>query len=191
MDNINDCVLPKDEVDDANVLRCAICGEELGEDDEKYETEEGILCQSCFDDKYTECEICGKVTPRDDLNWWGELQVCTECFEEHVPSFDLSENEEETEEAYQKMLKEYVGKQTTFTKAGEYPLECMTEYAGSVYYRSSVSVDERGLITDISRLTAEIEVAESERWSDMRPYPIDDDDYEYRIEEMLDGHLVE
>ncbi len=174
-----------------NLLRCSACGEELDENDEKHETEDGILCQSCFEDKYTECEICGEVTLRDNLRWWGELQVCPDCFEDHVPSFDPADNEEEIEEAYQKMLQKYIGKQTTFTEEGYHSLECTTNYEGSVYYSAEVCVDGKGIITDVSRLTAEIVVAESERWADMQPYPIDDSDYEYIIEDMLDGYLVE
>ncbi len=54
-----------------------------------------------------------------------------------------------------------------------------------IQYYMSVTVDENKRIIDISRLSAEMLLSESERSSKWSPYSIDPEDYEFIAEDMI------
>ncbi len=156
------------------------CEEDLIEEDDKY------YCESCHDELFAECYICGKMTLKDDLQFWGDVEICPDCMEERCPSFDEAENEDDTTEAYEAMLKKYVGRKSQ--KERSRTVDLIYEFGDEVPYRYEISVtlDAEGKITDISRLIGCMLLSESERSSDWEPVAIDDEDYEDIAEYMLE-----
>lgn len=65
--------------------KCACCGEILDEDDETYQTMDGeTICESCRDEYYAECEECGDLEHRDNMNYIEDIgYVCEDCTENH------------------------------------------------------------------------------------------------------------
>ena len=174
--------------EDEETLICSKCGEEISEDDEYETTEDGdILCQDCFEDLYSTCGLCGKVTLDDDLAWWGDLRICPDCMEEKCPSFDEEDNLEETEEAYEEMKEKYLGlrveKYRDKTITIDYIKDQYTDFETN--YSISVTFDNEGRISDISRLSASKCISESERYSDWRDCPVDDYDYSWTVDKMF------
>lgn len=164
--------------------KCENCGglfqeDELTEEDEKY------YCEYCHNELFDECYMCGKMTLRDDLQFWGDVRICPDCMEEQCPSFDENENEEETTEAYEAMLSRYVGRKSTKFKGQKIDLSTGA-CDSNTDYRITVTLDDDGFITDVSRLSAEMLLAESERSSEWHPYEIDSDDYEWVVDDLME-----
>ena len=171
---------------------CDCCGEIINEEEsEFYELEDGrIICETCFDYHFGKCEMCGKITEQDDLTFWGDIRICSDCLEDECPSFDEEEQEEETREAYEAMLKRYVGRPVTLPDGENYLSYSLEDPDQPVTYDFTVTV-ENGHIKDISRLTATLLLSESYTSHEDRPYPIDPFDYESIAEDMLDEHVLE
>ncbi len=68
-------------------IYCAECGEEIEKDDAKVFNDK-FYCELCYDNNVGICDICEKEVLIDDLEWWGDCQICPECMEERCPSFD-------------------------------------------------------------------------------------------------------
>ena len=143
------------------------------------------------DGDYARCEICEARVPEDELTWWGDCRICPDCLDERVPSFDEEENEAETTEAYEEMLERVLGLQTKHLRVGENLLTYDAGDETAQVYSVTVTVDENGVITNVSRMTCEIQLSESTTSSDWRPYPIDGEDYDWIIDEMLEDYLVD
>lgn len=171
-------------------LKCAECGEIITEEGERYTLEDGtVICEECFDASYGKCDFCDRIVPEDELIGYGDCRVCRDCLEEECPSFDEKENEEETTEAYETMCRKYIGKRTMGLRPGEDQLD-QTGDSG-VYYSLTVTVNDAGVITELSRLTAQMLLSESVRSSNWAPYRIDEDDYMTIAEEMLDRYVMD
>ena len=173
-------------------LKCSMCGEKIEEDEEQYTLEDGtIICESCFDDDYFICALCERIVPIDDMKLWGDCFICPDCLEDECPSFDEDENEENTTEAYERTRGRLLGKKTTGIPEGSTELFYEWNYDGRIIsYSFTVSVDQNGRITDISRLSAQMLQSESERYSEWRDYAIDPGDYEWIVEdEVLSEYL--
>lgn len=50
-----------------DIIRCAICGRTLCDDDAYYTPNGEPLCCDCYSDNYIECECCGEVHDADDV----------------------------------------------------------------------------------------------------------------------------
>ena len=170
---------------------CANCGFDIEEDEEYHVTEDGsILCDNCFDTLYGICYMCEKITLIDDLEYWGDVLLCPKCMKEQCPDFDEEDNEEEVEAAYQAMLKKYIGRKSWKYEEGAHHLEYVdNDGETEKRYSVSIKVDKDGRIVDISRLQAMILLSESITTSNWKPYPIEDFDYEFVIEDLLDDYL--
>lgn len=72
-------------------IHCKTCEncQELFEVEEMTEVDGDYYCESCFDELFSECDICGKITPEDDLQFWGDARICPECMAERCPAFDV------------------------------------------------------------------------------------------------------
>ena len=167
---------------------CAHCGEPL-EEDESEQLEDGtLLCSYCYDELYAECEMCGKVVLRDDMLPWGDCSICPECMEEQCPSFDEKENEKETANAYEAMKERYIGrkvvnyKNQTLQMTYELDDPCVT-------YSLYVVFDEEGIITELSKLSAEMLLSEWVNGSNWRPYAIRNDDYDWIVDDMFEEYV--
>ena len=169
---------------------CAECGEEIEEGADTYETDNGIICESCFNDKYFICDLCDKVTPIDDMKYWGDCRICPECLEEECPSFDQDENDKETDEAYKEALEEYIGRKTTFSPGSHY-LTYKFRYTDNTEYSINVTIDDENRISELTRLRAQTLVWESDTSSEWEDQPIDEGDYDWILPNMLDEYLVE
>ena len=91
---------------------CIDCGVELDEETGCNEIEEDqFVCDECYDN-YGHCDLCGSIVPVDELEYWGDCQLCPDCMEENAPSYDEDENEEETAVAYEAMRERLLGRQT-------------------------------------------------------------------------------
>ncbi len=172
-------------------LKCGVCGEPIEEDEYRHVLDDGtVVCGSCIDD-YEECCECGKLVPADDTVFWGDERLCLDCLEDMFPTFDEKEVEEETTEAYETMKEQFIGEKTEGLKEGENCLEYDTEFRGAeLRYEMIVTVGKRGVITDISRLSAQMMLSEAITSSEWRPYPVDEDDYTWMPEEMLEDYLT-
>ena len=172
-------------------LECSNCGELIEEGDEYEELEDGtILCEPCYEELYSECVICGEMKLADDMQPWGDYPICPECLEEICPTFVRAENEKETTEAYESMKKRYIGRKVSNFE----DVSCELEYDlddPCVKYTMSVDMDEDGIITDISRLSAELLLSEWVNGSNWRPYPIKSDDYEDLVDSIFEENDYE
>ncbi len=167
-------------------LECANCGEIIEPGDEYFEQEDGsVLCPGCFDFAYPKCEFCGERVSEDDIKYWGDCYCCPECYEGFNPTFDSEENERETTEAYEAMLKKYIGRKSETIRDDSVDLELECTDCGLVNYRMTVDIDEDGVIYGISRLTAEIMLSESQRSSSWGSYIIRNEDYVDKVDEMM------
>ena len=164
--------------------KCENC-EGLFQEDELTEEDGKYYCEYCHNELFGECYMCGRTVPEDDLQFWGDVRICPECMEEQCPSFDEDENEEETTEAYEAMLKRYVGRKSTKYKGQDVDLSTGT-CGSNTDYSLTVTLNDDGIITDVSRLSAETLLAESERSSEWRPCAIDPDDYEWVVDDLME-----
>lgn len=168
------------------ILECSNCSDDIEHGDEYALFEDKtVLCLGCYDFAFPKCEFCGKRAPEDEMKYWGDCHCCPECYEDFCPSFDSDENKEETTEAYEAMLKRYIGRKSRSIRH-----DCVTlqkEYydCGLVTYRLDVDVDENGIIRDISRLTAEILLSENEKSSSWDDYIIRNEDYVDKVDRMM------
>lgn len=168
-------------------LECSNCSDKIKPGDEYALLEDGtVLCTGCFDFAYPECEFCGKRIPEDDMKYWGDCLCCPDCYEGFCPSFDPEENEKETTEAYEAMLKKYIGKKSRSIRDESVELEREYDDCGLVTYRMEVDVDEDGIIYEISRLTAEILLSESANSSNWDDYIIRNEDYEDKVADLME-----
>ena len=173
-------------------LLCDFCGEPIEEDDEKHTLDDGsIICSSCYEYSFRECEMCGKVVPKDDLTFWGDCQICKECLDDQYPKYDVAENEKETTEAYEETLNRLIGRKTMGLELGDNFFSYDVDIDNVISYSFYVTIDEGERITYVSRLSAEILLSEGTTTSDRRDYPIDPCDYEDILEYELEDHLVE
>ena len=170
----------------AGILECSNCGRNIKPGDEYYEPEEdSVLCPGCYDFAFPKCEFCGTRVPEDDMEYWGDCYCCPECYEDFNPSFDPEENEEETTESYEAMLKRYIGRKSKSIRDDTVELEAEYDDCGLVTYKMEVYIDEEGIVTDISRLTAEILLSESERSESWGSYIIRNEDYVDKVDAMM------
>lgn len=169
-----------------NNLVCSNCSDDIKPGDEYAVQEDGsLLCFDCYDFAYPKCEFCKKRVAEDDMKYWGDCYCCPECYEGFNPSFDPDENEKETTEAYEAMLKRYIGKKSSSIRDKTVELETEYDDCGLVTYRMTVDIDEDGTIYEISRLTAEILLSETEKSSNWDSYMICNEDYVDKVDEMM------
>jgi len=170
---------------------CALCEEELEEDDEGHILKDGrLVCDGCFEYSCAACDDCGEYVEEDDLEYWGDdYRLCEDCFKQYFPSFDEKENEKETAEAYEAMLKRMIGKKTN--REDDY-IEIETDMDDDSFrYYIEVWTDEEGKICNISRLRIErcqsISI-KSETWLD---YPVKPSDYDAdgKVENLIRAEL--
>ena len=167
---------------------CAICGREIEEDEEYEETDDGVICEDCFEEHYFKCEFCDEVTSEADKHVWDGCAICPNCWEEKMYPYGKPD-EEETDAEYDDMVKKYLGRKTSLDKGKTTTLDTMSDDDGNVYYYLDVTVDEEGRITEIDPLRAEAETVTSERWSETEDYPIYEGDYEEYAIPMLEDYL--
>ena len=157
------------------VLVCETCGEEI-EEREAFEQKDGtFLCECCHDELYDTCEMCGEETLKEDLQWWGDCQICPACMEEQVPSFDEEENRAETAEALQILKDKYIGKKAKASLHGE---SIEIEWGEERNYTMTVEIDDDGFIADIDPISCEVMLYETVNSSQFAPYPVSNDDYD-------------
>lgn len=179
------------EMDDVEELIEMATGRYVDELDIPISDLEEEYLEEYEDGDYARCEICEARVPEDELTWWGDCRICPDCLDERVPSFDEEENEAETTEAYEEMLERVLGLQTKHLRVGENLLTYDAGDETAQVYSVTVTVDENGVITNVSRMTCEIQLSESTTSSEWRPYPIDGEDYDWIIDEMLEDYLVD
>lgn len=191
IDSNDEPILNAERTADSDVPVCADCGVELDDKTGRKKLEDGrIVCGDCFDN-YGVCAGCERHVLEDSLEWWGDCRLCPECMAEHVPSFDEEDNEEETAEEYEEMRERIIGRQTEDLEPGANDLTFDVGDETEQVYSLTVTVDENGIITDVSRLTCEILLSESITSSNWHPYPIDGEDYDWIVDEMLIDYLVD
>lgn len=61
-----------------NLFACACCGERVYSEKGGWETEDGEVCEVCYEKHYTECKECGLIV---DKNYCTDESVCYECAE--------------------------------------------------------------------------------------------------------------
>jgi hypothetical protein len=173
-------------------LKCSRCGELIEEDDDRYQLEDGsVVCSTCFEYEFFECEMCGKITSADDMKYWGDCRICPECLEDQCPVFDEEEVKKATSEAFEEFRNRVIGKKTAGLMEGENSLTYDDESEPAISYELFVTVDSAGIITDVTRLSAQMLLCEGTTSSDWRPYPIDECDYSDIADEMLEDYLVD
>ena len=169
---------------------CAICEEPIEEDEEFFTLEDGsVVCESCYENSTEECAMCGGRFHEDDMTFWGDVRICPGCLDAQCPSFDEDKNQSETQEAYDAFCAKYIGKRVVDQEAGTLDFDIEVGDEAPISYSISVTIDEKGIITDISRLTASMMLSESLQNSDWRPYPINCSDYDFWAEDLLEDNL--
>lgn len=171
--------------------QCAICEQYFLADNMQSldDDEETLVCEGCYEYSTEECAICGGRFLEDDMTYWGDARICSGCLEDMCPSFDKEKNETDTQEAYDEFCAKFVGKRVLNQKPGTITLDETAGDEAPICYSISVTIDEKGSITKISRLTASMLISEGERSSDWRPYPISCKDYGFWAEDLLNDNL--
>ncbi len=171
--------------------KCAVCEKYFTEDSMQTldDDDETLVCENCYEDSTEECAMCGSRFLEDDMTYWGDVRICPRCLDDQCPSFDEDKNQEQTQEAYDAFCAKYIGKRVVDQEAGEIEMEMTVGDEAPTSYSISVTVDENGIITEVSRLTASMMLSESYQNSDWRPYPIDSSDYDFWAEDLLEDNL--
>lgn len=171
---------------------CALCGETFSVNDaaEDFELSDGSrICTYCFAEDYFTCDICGEIAPVENSAYWGDARICPDCLAERCPSFDEEENLREIAEAYEAFKARYLGRTVAEEFRGQQvTVNWQVSDDTDIDYELTVTVDDEGRIADVSRIQAEILLAEGITSSDRRPYAVDDSDYDTagdEIEEQL------
>lgn len=171
--------------------QCELCGKYYIEDnmhilDDEKET---LLCEDCYDNETEECAMCQGVFLSDEMTYWGDARICPGCLEDQCPSFDEAKVEADTREAYDAFCDKYIGKRVLDQKPGTIELDITVGDEAPTCYTISVTIDESGSITAISRLTASMMLSEGYTSSDWRPYRIDSSDYDFWAKDLLEDNL--
>lgn len=62
---------------------CTNCGKEFEADEAKETTNDGLICQECFEDDFETCEDCGEVHRRSDMiELHSGHYICQSCYED-------------------------------------------------------------------------------------------------------------
>lgn len=182
-------MIMENKYDEDEVITCTQCGEEIDPDEAK-EYDGEIYCERCYDELFGVCDICGKQVMEDELRFWGDCRICPDCMAEECPEFDEEENEKDTQAAYKEMKKRFIGKKVVNLKCGEHGLEYQEDTGETeINYSIYVTIDEEGVIKDISRLKAEMLLSESLTSSETAPYKINSSDYKWVVEEIFEENL--
>jgi len=64
------------------VIVCSICGEEISNDD-YYEVEGQIICESCSENNTVVCDCCGERVLSSNAHCDDYICICDPCYEEH------------------------------------------------------------------------------------------------------------
>ncbi len=67
---------------DEEIRICAVCGEEI-EDDDYYYVGDDVVCQSCFDDECGLCDHCDTAIYRRDAYTDDDHFLCEHCYDAH------------------------------------------------------------------------------------------------------------
>ena len=171
--------------------QCAVCEQWFLADNMQSldDDDDTLVCEECYDNGVEKCEICEGFFPEDEMTNWGEACICPNCLEERCPSFDPEEVEKETQEAYDAFCKKYIGKKVADHNPGEIQLDMTVDDEAPTCYSISVTIDDEGHITEISRLKASMLLSDWERGSDWRDYRITSRDYDYWAEDLLTDNL--
>ncbi len=171
-------------------LICALCEEEIPEDEEYTLGDGRVVCEYCHEYNCVACDECGEEYPEEELEYWGDdMRLCPECFKQYFPDFDPVQNREDTREAYEAMCRRLIGKKTD-NEPDVYYIETEMD-DDSFRYSIEVTVNEEGRISDISRYSVSrcqsIGIT-SETWHD---YPVDPKDYseDGMAEDLIRGEL--
>ncbi len=171
--------------------QCCVCEKYYLEDNMMTldDEEETLVCEECYDEEVEECAMCGSHFLSDDMTYWGDARICPDCLEEQCPSFDENEVEESTKEAYNDFCKKYIGKHVQDQEPGELDLNVTVGDEAPICYSITVTIDDQGVISEISRLTASMLLSEGCTSSDWRPYRIDSEDYGSWAVDLLEENL--
>ena len=104
--------------------------------------------------------------------------------------YNREENDRETQEAYEEMRKRYVGRKVLNPEKVDRVIEYEAEDIGTMY-QLTVELDENGVLTELSRLSAELFLNRAEEVIKRRPYPIQNADYETIVDAMLEDYEFE
>lgn len=67
---------------------CEICNRSLNSEDDVYYNGDGIYyCEECFDERYTRCDMCGRVESNDDITTPDDSpdsSLCWRCVDSHT-----------------------------------------------------------------------------------------------------------
>ena len=86
------------------------------------------------------------------------------------------------------MKAKYIGRKALEYKSGTFDFDYDSDDP-CVHYTLFVTFDDEGVITDISRLSAEMLLSEDVKSSTTRDYPISDDDYDWIVETLFDMYI--
>ncbi len=126
----------------------------------------------------------------EDLAYWGNDSICEDCLDDVTSRYNREENDRETQEAYEEMRKRYVGRKVLNPEKVDRVIEHETEDIGTMY-QLTVELDENGVLTELSRLSAYLFLNRAEEVIKRRPYPIQNADYETIVDAMLEDYEFE
>lgn len=104
--------------------------------------------------------------------------------------YNREENDRETQEAYEEMRKRYVGRKVLNPEKVDRAIEYEAEDIGTMY-QLTVELDENGVLTELSRLSAYLFLNRAEEVIKRRPYLIPNADYETIVDAMLEDYEFE
>lgn len=68
---------------------CSNCGDPVSEDDMYHNEDSSILCESCYDELYTECHRCGSSGLKENMREVDGEYYCQSCYDDHFIGCEL------------------------------------------------------------------------------------------------------
>ncbi len=136
------------------------------------------------------CSHCGVVLPAKQYIQWGMDMLCPDCMEMICPSFDERMNKSQTTAAYQKMRERYIGRKVKGVRGEVKRIDIDMYGRNFIHYYMDIAVDQRGIITDVSRLEAIMLQGPHSSYNEGRLYPITDEDYVTTVDVIFQDDIT-
>lgn len=141
-------------------------------------------------DDFEGCSRCGIVLPKSKYIPWGTDRLCPDCMEMICPSFDEKMNKTQTTAAYQEMRERYIGRKVKDICNEVKRIDIDMYGRNFIHYYMDIAVDQRGIITDVSRLEAIMLPGPHSGYNEGRLYPITNEDYVTTVDVIFQDDIV-
>ncbi len=137
-----------------------------------------------------ECSRCGEILPRNKSIKWGKDLLCPACMEMICPSFNENQNKTETTTAFLRMKERYIGRKVKGIRNEVRRIDIDIYGRDFIHYYMDIAVDQRGIITDVSRLEAIMLPGPHYSYDEGCLYPIKEEDYSTTVDVIFQDDIT-